>query len=313
MAKQSLPNTILNRALDYGVGKGDSLTEVLLGLYKLLEPNQLVTQEEARSPRLSHIIVSAASERILVFGKYSGFARNLSAFLEIIADRITRMPKLIGIEIERLRSCVISLVSSYIQEAIVKTYEYCKNIEGNLLIIPRGTLAYACALGKKNSPLKGNLIIPVGGDEVPPLFNELKPKTVYWHTSYQSIENGEIHHVVSQLEFASHMGFIASLGTTEFSILLQEKYGEARLHLIGHPLVMFPGVMPKIESLPRVRVKTTTVREEEYPVLELSRWNNLGSYMVILNGEKSQLRLPMIRAGVKKITGAMVSRLGEAC
>lgn len=320
MAKQSIPNAILNQALEQGVGRGDSITGILLGLYRLLSPPE--EREEGRGKEAvgrgkrtvpMRAIVTVASERILVYDRYSGFSRNLSALLELVADRITRIPGLIGVGIERLRSCIVSILTNYVQRSVADTYEYCKELDGNLLIIPRGTLALACAAGKMNSSKKGVLYTPLETNGLPGAFNEFKHHTVYWQSAYQLIEAERVDHVVSQVEFASHMGFVASLGTTELSLILYEKYDEPRLHLLGHPLSLFPGVMPKIESLPIMRLKADTLLEEDYPALELGGWSRLPNYQVILDGSPFQPRLPAIRRVVKRTIGGMVSRLEDQC
>lgn len=300
---------VLERAVSYGAGAADSPAEVLLGLYKLLDAGRGREGEEL----LPSTVIGAAGERILVLARYSGFARNMSAFLEIVADRVTRIPNLIGMGLDKLRSCIISIVSGYIEDAITKTYDYCRGIEGNTLIIPRGTLAYACALGVRDSPLEGEIYVPIGGGEMPPIFNTLRPKTVYWQTAYQHIERGEIKHVVSQLEFASHMGFVASLGTTEFSLVVGKNRAETQMHLVGLLLSSFPGVMPTIESIPTVRLKTADVVEEEYPILEIARWDEAGPSSIILDGSPTQLKLPVIKARIKRVVGAMASRLEDTC
>jgi len=249
------------------VGPGDSV-DVLLAAAETLRKglSALETREEAFA------FLKDGESYLPAGSSYSGVPRTIALVLDSVAEEISRDPRLVGLQPGEIAECVYNGLVNYAREALAKIYDYCIGGEGEtVVVVPRGSLALACALAASQSGatvLLASSRDTIDEEEATPTPFDGLGERLPWFFAYQWITPGV--RVVSQAELVTPTGAVASRGTRELLLEYFSAGAGKRFEILTLlASLSASGDIPEENKLPLTRVRTPWQAEAEIPALEI--------------------------------------------
>ncbi len=271
MAKRPDPVKIMRAVATLDPGPGDT---VKLLMKAAATVRKAVGSAGSREEALR--VLMEAPDYLSVLNKFNGSLSTIEVVLDRFADDASRMPGLLNITPPRMSSCIYDGIIDYLRSSIESITIHCQDLEPPVMILPRGTLAFACALAIKAVHGADSVVIPVfreGVEELEEgrrLFDSMDAVKIPMYHAYKLATT--MGTVLSQADFASHSGYVSSPGTLELGLILSSRGLNRRLKMVSlRSSLSTLASPPGPETLPRLRVRTPWMAEEEYPYLDSFR------------------------------------------